>query len=92
MDRPVDENVICPMMGKPCVGVDNCAPAIMSAVKVEGEWRYACPIVHAVECFSVIANRLIAMTPPGAEDKSVDKLGKEAWIKDIIKPDQMRRE
>ena len=49
--------LVCPLMGKVCPGVDNCAPAVLAAPDGHSMHR-ACPIIAAVGAISTTAAAL----------------------------------
>ena len=85
---------ICPLFNGPCPGAENCAPARYSVfVDDEGTSHYRCPISNATDCLQALA---FSMEPfvhgligsPPQKQPSIDEIGREKFIADIVRPDQ----
>lgn len=68
---------ICPWMGKPCPGVDNCAPALLGAIEVDGKMTVQCPITYSVSALSFMANRLQVLAE---SEKKTEKNSKMDYV------------
>lgn len=86
--------MICPWMKCECPGQDNCAPATFSAIQHEDGRREAkCPITNAIDTVGIVIYMLepVLQTLTGMAKKptpTVDELGMDGFIKNVIKPDQ----
>lgn len=83
---------LCPWYGGECPGQHNCAPARYGAVPGEdGTPEPRCPITMSVDSLSAIAMVVYPiLEQTGVLKKRHDVSDREAFIREVVQPDQHR--
>jgi len=88
--------MLCPWMGKECLGVDACAPAAFSAVVgPSGQEERQCPIVCATDTLRTAAVFLFSIIEKGIGvgdgKQGTDGLTRQEIIDKVVRPDQLKQ-